>query len=68
MWKVRMVRPLADRTFQLRSLEAAAAEQAEKARLTRRELEVVKQESEQMLKLMESMERKLRDEVEGREA
>ena len=35
------------------SLEAAAAEQAEKARLTRRELEVVKQESEQMLKLME---------------
>merc|ERR1719515_370589 len=43
------------------ALEGSVQEQAEKTRLSKREMEVVKQESEQMLKLMESMERKLRD-------
>merc|ERR1719482_1619362 len=50
------------------ALETAAQEQAEKARVAKREMEVVKQESEQMLKLMESMERKLRDVTEAQEA
>merc|ERR1719482_2002461 len=50
------------------ALETSAQEQAEKARVAKREMEVVRQESEQMLKLMESMERKLRDVTEAQEA
>jgi chromosome segregation ATPase len=48
--------------------ESQVAEHQDRARIARRESDVMKQESEQMLKLMESMERKLRDVTEGQEA